>query len=88
MGLTYEEERFPWYFPSIGEYATLMEEVGFKVTFAAQFQRPTPLEGMDGLRNWIDMFGKTMFVGLDNEMVNKIITNVEHDLKESIFRLE
>src|SRR5699024_8970592 len=42
LGFPYHEERFPWFFPSIGEYATLMEEVGFKVTFAHLFDRPTP----------------------------------------------
>ncbi|MBT2214359.1 methyltransferase domain-containing protein [Virgibacillus dakarensis] len=85
LELTYCEERFPWYFPSIGEYTTLMEQAGFKVIFARQFERPTPLEGMNGLKNWIDMFGKTMFAGLDNGTVTKIVTNVENDLAKAIF---
>jgi len=86
LGFPYHEERFPWFFPSIGEYATLMEEVGFKVTFAHLFDRPTPLMGADGLRNWIEMFGKMMFEELDHEDLNQIIRHVEESLRDSIFK--
>lgn len=85
LGLPYDEERFPWFFPSIGEYTTLMEDVGFRVTFANHFARPTPLDGVNGLRNWIEMFGKTMFEELDNETINLVVTNVENNLKEIMF---
>ncbi len=47
----------PWYFPSVGEYASLLERHGLEVTFAVLFDRPTPLEGGDGLRQWVRMFG-------------------------------
>lgn len=86
LGLPYHEERFPWFFPSIGEYATLMEKAGFKVTFANLFERPTPLKGTDGLRNWIDMFGKMMFEQLDHKILNQIIINVEKQLREIMFK--
>lgn len=52
-GMPYQ---IPFFFPTIGEYATLLESAGFKVTFATLFDRPTPLEGGDGMRRWIDMF--------------------------------
>ena len=48
----------PWYFPSIGEYAMLLEQNGLTVTSAALFDRPTALEGEDGLREWLTMFFK------------------------------
>lgn len=86
LGLTYQQERFPWYFPSVGEYASLMELVGFKVVYASQFERPTPLEGGNGLRNWIEMFGKMMFIGLEYETIQKIITGVENDLRDTMFQ--
>lgn len=47
----------PWYFPSVGSFASLLEEHGLEVTQAALFDRPTPLEGEEGLRNWVKMFG-------------------------------
>jgi len=48
----------PWYFPSIGEYAALLERHRLEVTFATLFDRRTPLEGgSQGLANWFAMFG-------------------------------
>jgi trans-aconitate methyltransferase len=48
----------PWYFPSIGEYASLLESQGLEVRFAALFDRPTVLEGGEqGFAAWIQMFG-------------------------------
>lgn len=85
LELTNHEERFPWFFPSIGEYTTLMEKAGFKVTFAHLFERPTPLKGPNGLRNWIEMFGKMMFEELDRETLNLVVTNVEDNLRETMF---
>ena len=50
----------PWYFPSIGEYTTLLEKQGFLVTYATLFERPTPLEeGEKGIRNWLEMFANS-----------------------------
>jgi ubiquinone/menaquinone biosynthesis C-methylase UbiE len=85
LGIEYKAELFPWYFPSIGEYSTLMEEVGFRVIFAQHFDRPTPLEGDNGIRNWIEMFGRSIFEGLTEETKNLIITQVENNLKGILF---
>ncbi len=47
----------PWYYPSIAEYATLLEKHGLDVVEAALFDRATKLEDSEqGLRNWITMF--------------------------------
>lgn len=51
-GIEFTDGQFPWYFPSIGEYSALMEEVGFRVVHALHFDRPTPLDGEHGLRNY------------------------------------
>lgn len=50
----------PWYFPGLGEYTALLESVGFRVVYAAHFDRPTPLEGPDGLTNWLKMFANQL----------------------------
>ena len=78
-------DRFPWYYPSIGEYSTLMEQVGFRVTLAQHFDRPTPLEGANGLRNWIEMFANSMFEGLTIETKDLIMNRVEKSLKEVLY---
>lgn len=53
-----------WYFPGIAEYSTLLERHGLAVTFAALFDRPTPLEGEDGMEDWLEMFCGTFFDGV------------------------
>jgi SAM-dependent methyltransferase len=50
----------PWYYPGIGEYAALLEREGLEVTHAFLFDRPTPLEGEDGLRRWAEMFAGSL----------------------------
>jgi hypothetical protein len=57
LGAGRVEERNPWYFPSIGEYASLLERHGLAVRTAALFDRPTRFEGEGGLGEWIKMFG-------------------------------
>lgn len=52
----------PWYYPSVGEYATLLERAGLEVRYAVLFDRPTPLEeGKQGMANWLRMFGAPCF---------------------------
>jgi hypothetical protein len=40
----------PNYSPTIGEYASLLEETGFLVQYATLFDPFTPLKGSDGLK--------------------------------------
>jgi trans-aconitate methyltransferase len=76
---------FSWYYPSIGEYSSLMEEVGFQVTFAHHYDRPTPLEGPNGLKNWIKMFALSFFNGIDERKQEEIISKIESQLKSSLY---
>jgi trans-aconitate methyltransferase len=54
LGLTVVEP--VWYFPGVAEYAGVLEAAGLEVRLALLFDRPTPLEGPDGLRAWVRMF--------------------------------
>ena len=57
-GIPREQVRNPWYFPSIGEYASLLERAGFEVRFVQLFDRPTPLDDCpNGIADWLRMFG-------------------------------
>lgn len=51
----------PWYFPSVGEYASRLERAGFEVRQATVFDRPTELDGEDGLASWLAQFGDPLF---------------------------
>jgi Trans-aconitate methyltransferase len=51
----------PWYFPKVGEYASLLEQEGFEVRKAVSIDRPTLLEdGEQGMMGWLRMFGHAM----------------------------
>ena len=81
------EYRMPFYFPTIGEYAALLEKAGFKVEYALMFDRPTELSGEDGLADWIRMFVRTPFEGVEGmeeivrEAVNELCGELFHDGK-------
>ena len=65
LGIPDPERYNPWYFPSVGEYATLLERHGLEVTLVAMFDRATPLEGgAAGLKDWFAMFGAHLTEGL------------------------
>lgn len=76
----------PWYFPSIGQYTDLMEAVGFHVTLAVHYERPTLLEGEQGLKNWIEMFGSSLFENISIENKNSIIAETVNNLKDSLWQ--
>jgi SAM-dependent methyltransferase len=58
LGIAEPEKYNPWFYPTIGEYAGLLERHGIEVHFAALFDRPTALDGgARGLANWLGMFG-------------------------------
>lgn len=85
-GYEFKNENYPWFYPSIAEYSTLMEAAGFTVTFAQHFNRPTPLEGEHGLINWIEMFGNHLLIGIPENTKNEIVTNVENNLRGILYR--
>lgn len=80
-------ERFPWYFPSIGEYAALLETHGLEPVYAALFDRPTRLEGGEaGLRTWLALFAGHFFEAVPDERQAAITRLVEERLRPQLFR--
>jgi trans-aconitate methyltransferase len=76
-----------WYYPSIGEYATLLEQQGLAVTTALLFDRPTALEGGDeGLRVWMKMFGTSFLARLSAAQQDELIRRVEERLRPTFYR--
>jgi trans-aconitate methyltransferase len=72
----------PWYFPTIGEYAPRLEDHGMEVQRAVIFDRPTTLEGEDGVRDWLDVFGDSLFAEVPEATVDEVIEAVEDRLRE------
>jgi len=77
----------PWYFPSLAEYASLLEAHGLEVTYGLLFDRPTPLEGgAAGLRNWMEMFLKGMLQTLPASARPDFLDRLERRLAPTLFR--
>lgn len=77
----------PFYFPSIGDYTTRLENQGFSVIYATLFDRLTPLEsGEDGLKNWIKMFGKHYLVDLSVSQQQQVIEIAEKQLRSKLYQ--
>jgi trans-aconitate 2-methyltransferase len=84
---TVQSEIDPWYYPSVSEYATLLEKNGLEVRFITLFDRPTPLaDGEAGMRNWITMFGSDYSAKLRPESRESFIPRVEELLRPELFR--
>ncbi|MBF2064457.1 MAG: methyltransferase domain-containing protein [Calothrix sp. C42_A2020_038] len=80
-------ELFSWYFPSIGEYASLLEKHRFNVSYAVLFDRPTQLpDGEMGLRNWLFMFGTRFFRFFTQQEIENIIQSIEQNLKPLLYK--
>ncbi len=79
----------PWYFPSVGQYAPILEEHGFEVSFAALFDRPTVLDdGERGLRNWLDMFAGAYFAALPPDERETALVSIESLLRPRLWKGE
>lgn len=82
-GLAYKRV---FYFPTIGQYAPMLERAGFRIEYAALFDRPTPQNGEDGLANWIRMFIKKLFDGMEKEAKEEIISDAVSRLRDRLYQ--
>ncbi|MDO5690086.1 MAG: methyltransferase domain-containing protein [Tissierellia bacterium] len=80
--------RMPFYFPTIAQFATRLEEAGFEVREMSLFHRFTELKGEDGLSDWINMFIKMPFQGVDAELKKDIIFEAVEDLRSELYQDE
>jgi trans-aconitate methyltransferase len=75
-----------WYFPGVAEYAGLLEAAGLEVRHASLFDRPTPLEGADGLRAWVRMFAGQALAALPEERHEEFLAATEAAARPVLFR--
>jgi trans-aconitate 2-methyltransferase len=68
------------FFPTMAQYAALLEVNGFEVRLAQLYDRPTPLEGADGMQNWIRQFKWYYFAPLPAskqlEALNEVVSEL------------
>jgi trans-aconitate methyltransferase len=77
----------PWFYPSLGEYAMLLEKCGLEVRMAQTFDRWTKLEHPErGLREWIEMFASGYFDGIPPGDREPLLRMIEDRLRPDLYR--
>ena len=76
------------FYPSIGEYAGLLERHGLETRFAQIFDRPTKLESSKGMENWLRQFKWYYFEAVPNEKREEALTAVVDRLRPVLWREE
>ena len=75
------------YFPTIGEYASLLEKHGLLACTARLFDRPTLLEGGEsGLRTWLEMFEEVTVSRIAPQHREAFFEMVQESLRPKLFR--
>jgi trans-aconitate methyltransferase len=76
-----------WYFPSLSEYTTLLEKKGFRVGFAAHFDRPTELKDTDnGIKDFLKMFGNAFFSDIPESEMETILNEIQEAVRPTNYR--
>lgn len=76
-----------WYFPSLSGYTLLLESKGFRVMYAEHYDRETRLQDNDnGIKNWLKMFGGAYLRGINESETEKILDEVQENLKGTHYR--
>ncbi|MCE1247445.1 MAG: class I SAM-dependent methyltransferase [Firmicutes bacterium] len=82
-----QELKWWLYFPSIGEYTSLLESNGIEPVYASISDDFTPLDdGEEGLANWIRTFIPVMFPDLKPEEIEKAIPEISEKTRPILFR--
>ncbi len=76
----------PWYFPTIGEYANVLERQGLAVVHAELFDRLTTLEnGEEGMREWIEMFAADWLALVPRGRRSAVIAEAERRMRDALY---
>jgi trans-aconitate methyltransferase len=77
----------PWFYPSVAQYAAILEKHALQVREAALFERPTKLEdGERGLATWIVMFGNSFLERVPEDQRTAFLRAAEHAARPSLWK--
>ncbi|HET9933959.1 MAG TPA: methyltransferase domain-containing protein [Polyangiaceae bacterium] len=79
----------PWYFPSVGEYASVLERAGFEVRFAHCFARPSPMPDapeQSGVATWLSLFANELLSAMKPADRATLFARVEGDTRSALYR--
>ncbi len=72
-----------WFFPSISTYSAMLESQGFEIEQVWLFDRPTKLNGENGMYEWISQFAQHSFKNLSTEQAEEIKNLAVNNLKNT-----
>ncbi len=75
----------PFYFPTIGQHAPLLERHNLRVETAALFQRPTPLQGKDAAADWMRMFATQALERTPPQERELILHDAQESLRDTLW---
>ena len=76
----------PWYFPTVGEYATVLERQGLETRHAWLIDRPTPVQDEDGLEDWLAVFARDFVSSLNLQQKKQVFLTVAEKLRPTNYR--
>ena len=76
----------PWHYPTIGEYSTVLERHGLEIRQAWLFDRPTRVEGEDGMENWLAVFARATVADSPPDRAPQIFKAVSDLLRPNHYR--
>jgi hypothetical protein len=80
------DERSPWYYPSVGQYAVILERHGMEVRNASLFDRPTPLDGENGMEHWLQMFMQSYLREFSPDRADDVVRQLVKRLRPALSR--
>jgi trans-aconitate methyltransferase len=90
LGRTQGESAWnPWYFPRLGEYASVLEHAGFLVRFAHWFPRPSPMHDsaeQSGIASWLSIFASELSDSLSAAERPRFFAAVEAHARPTLYR--
>lgn len=86
LDIPYNHHKFPWIFPTKKVMIEHLKSAGFENITVEHYKRPTPLDGEDGIRNWLEMFSNNMFANLTEHEMKAIYSECERILRPQIYQ--
>ena len=80
-------DRNPWYFPSIGEYSSLLENNGFEVRYARLYDRPTKLpDGEKGIYHFLNQFAESFFYDIPSTDRKHVYQKIKRYIEAKLYK--
>lgn len=76
------------FFPSVGEYASILERHGLEVRAAHLFDRATKLEGPNGMEDWLRQFSSYYFEPIPARQRERALLAVVDELRPALLAEE